>query len=1217
MPELVAGGPAIPVRLLNELDSGKVVFFCGAGVSMGPGSDLPDFADLVQHVYDAKRIDPDAVEKEALDSGALDKALGLLERDERLGARAVRRTVIERLSAPPSGELHLHKALIDLSRNEQGLRLITTNFDERFVEADLDEEVDASPKLPVPKPHAWSSLVHLHGRIAGNEDGSNLVLTAADFGRAYLTERWAARFVTELFREFTVVFVGYSVGDPVMSYMVDALAAERAKGARFATAYAFADTGGSEAGKSKVRDGWRAKNVEPILYDRRDGHRLLADTLIEWSSVRRDPFHARSRIAINELARMPDDPVAERVVWALDDPVAAKALADEPPVVDEDEFGKLEQWLDVFAEKGLLWCDAGDIEPGPSDQSPAVVRLVDNGFRSENPNNLDMTRACLSVWLARHLHVPQLLAWVLRNGGHLHPHLRQEVQRRLAAKDSNIPARLRLLWTVLLDNRRPDPWRGLWAAKHYAAATSDAERRQIEEEVIQSITPRLIVRPGPRSGLVFRQYSERRPRLVSPIDTCGHLELAIGEEDVWHRVRELLQDPEVNSRHAETLTGQLELALSLSEEDDEVHPNSIWFRPSIAQHGQNADHDAWSLLIDLVRDSYFTAARAERRRAENLLLRWAVSRRPLFRRLALHALTENPKADIRLARNLLVGRRKPGLWDLEMHREVLRFFRLAGKRLPRSLRAEIVRAIHAGPKARKSLGPFGDLERLRLGKALLLHKLSVSGASLNRKSRALADDYAALREEIDEERDEFLVWHGEGRWIADDEFAPKDLVEGSVADIVAALEEKRVGQDGLRGLVVLKRVKVVSALRRLAKQGVWPASYWQGFLWHLAEPRERKGQPTRLHDHVAGILAEAPDGLFNEIGSAVAGFVSRLAEAYGTDREDDFGLLWTKAWTGKEDVETETVDLGDPLTDALNHPAGKLAEAALARLQKYEPEVGAGLPEAVRRYFDAIGEDPDGRLGRVMLTMRLHYLFAVDPDWAREHIIARLDPGRSQEAASLWSAYGWSPSVGPDLLRAFKGPFLEILRNEEPEYRKLGNLRSLFMTVCLEAPEELTEQEIRGVVDALPEKGLKTVLGSLKRRLTGEAAERERIWRERVHPWLREYWPPAAARNTAGTSEAILELLAECGEAFAQAAEWSLEHLRPLEGRGLYRLNESGHAQQYPESMLRVLDRVVDAQVLQVYERYHLREILDALVEANARMAGDPRLQRLYKIAAQ
>ena len=144
MPELVAGGPAIPVRLLNELDSGQVVFFCGAGVSMGPGSDLPSFADLVRHVYEANGLTPDSVESEALDLEEpdpdrrrpnFDKALGLLERESRLGASALRRAVIKRLSAPPSGELHLHKVLIDLSRNERGIRLITTDFDDRFVQA--------------------------------------------------------------------------------------------------------------------------------------------------------------------------------------------------------------------------------------------------------------------------------------------------------------------------------------------------------------------------------------------------------------------------------------------------------------------------------------------------------------------------------------------------------------------------------------------------------------------------------------------------------------------------------------------------------------------------------------------------------------------------------------------------------------------------------------------------------------------------------------------------------------------------------------------------------------------------------------------------------------------------------------------------------------------------------------------------------------------------
>ena len=611
MPELVAGGPTIPVHLLSALDSCRVVFFCGAGISAGPGSDLPGFADLVQHVYKANHMEPDSVEREALDLEEqdpdrwhpnFDKALGLLERPERLGAHSLRRTVIERLSAPPNGELDVHKALINLSRIDQGVRLITTNFDNRFVEAGLEKElVDAAPKLPVPKPPTWASLVHLHGRITPNEEGSNLVLTAADFGRAYLTEQWAARFVTELFREFTVVFVGYSVSDPVMSYLVDALAAERAKGARFEKAYTFADEDGTCKGKMRARDGWLAKNVEPILYDRRDGHRLLADSLIEWARIRNDPFHARSRIVINGITKIPagpDDPVVERVTWALQNPVAAKALADEPPMVDEGDFTKLERWLDMFTEEGLFCCADAEANPGAADQGPRVVRLVDNGFQSENPNTLDRTRAHLALWLARHLHVPQLLAWVLRNGSHLHPGFRREVQGSLADKDLDIPARLRLLWTVLLDYKPTNPWRHIWTSGHYLAAASDSERRSIEDKVVESISPHLIVCPGSPSGLELRQYFEEKPSSIRAIDACGHLKLVAGNDDTRHLVKEILKDPELLSRHAETLTGYLEKALILSVDDDDGCRDSSLYRPSIAAHDQNLDIDAWTHLID-------------------------------------------------------------------------------------------------------------------------------------------------------------------------------------------------------------------------------------------------------------------------------------------------------------------------------------------------------------------------------------------------------------------------------------------------------------------------------------------------------------------------------------------------------------------------------------------------------------------------------------------
>ena len=308
MPELVPEGPRIPVHLMNEVDEGSVVFFCGAGVSVGDGSNLPNFEELVEHVYEANRIEADEVEHEALHRDEpdrsrrrpqFDKALGLLERSDRLGPEALRGTVIERLSRPATAPLRVHEALLTLSRTEGGTRLVTTNFDNRFVEAgEANLSVDAAPKLPVPTRYNWSSLVHLHGRIVPDEGGANLVLTAADFGRAYLTQRWAARFVTELFREFTVVFVGYSVADPVMSYLVDALAAERDKGARFANAYAFAPHNGTPEGKNRARDSWHAKNVRPVLYDDREGHRLLSETLIAWARIRSDPFHARLSMSV-------------------------------------------------------------------------------------------------------------------------------------------------------------------------------------------------------------------------------------------------------------------------------------------------------------------------------------------------------------------------------------------------------------------------------------------------------------------------------------------------------------------------------------------------------------------------------------------------------------------------------------------------------------------------------------------------------------------------------------------------------------------------------------------------------------------------------------------------------------------------------------------------------------------------------------------------------
>ena len=175
----------------------------------------------------------------------------------------------------------------------------------------------------------------------------------------------------------------------------------------------------------------------------------------------------------------------------------------------------------------------------------------------------------IAHWMAAHLHVPQMLAWVLRNGGHLHSGFRHQVERSLTDNKPEIPARLRLLWTVLLNSEPPNPWASSWTSDRYEAATSEAERRRIEDEVIESIAPRLLLRPGPAPALHFRVYAEKPPRPVEPIEACGHLRLVAGDRETRDQVKEILATPSFLTRHAETLTGYLEQALALAEDDDD------------------------------------------------------------------------------------------------------------------------------------------------------------------------------------------------------------------------------------------------------------------------------------------------------------------------------------------------------------------------------------------------------------------------------------------------------------------------------------------------------------------------------------------------------------------------------------------------------------------------------------------------------------------------
>ena len=108
-------------------------------------------------------------------------------------------------------------------------------------------------------------MIHLHGRLSNDTLGilaTDLVLTSADFGDAYLRSGWAARFLFDLCRCRTIVLVGYTANDPPVRYILNIIEADRARFPELHDVYALA----GDDGAGRAAAAWETIAVEPILY---------------------------------------------------------------------------------------------------------------------------------------------------------------------------------------------------------------------------------------------------------------------------------------------------------------------------------------------------------------------------------------------------------------------------------------------------------------------------------------------------------------------------------------------------------------------------------------------------------------------------------------------------------------------------------------------------------------------------------------------------------------------------------------------------------------------------------------------------------------------------------------------------------------------------------------------------------------------------------------
>ena len=191
------------------------MFFAGAGVSMGAPSNLDNFIQLAKKIGEGA---PQAFTDK--DEEYPEIYLGKLKSSK---VKIYDRLHSE-LQKPGSTHTPLHCNICRLFNGLEKSRIITTNYDLHFKSAfeevyDKKPQVYISPALPLGK--SFSGIIHIHGALGADTEG--IVLTDDDFGRAYLTEGWARRFLRDVFENNTVLFVGYSHDDTVMKYLARGL----------------------------------------------------------------------------------------------------------------------------------------------------------------------------------------------------------------------------------------------------------------------------------------------------------------------------------------------------------------------------------------------------------------------------------------------------------------------------------------------------------------------------------------------------------------------------------------------------------------------------------------------------------------------------------------------------------------------------------------------------------------------------------------------------------------------------------------------------------------------------------------------------------------------------------------------------------------------------------------------------------------------------------
>lgn len=1247
-------GADIPEELLQAHEEGSVVFFCGAGISVP--SNLPDFGGLVQQLYTQLGTKPLPIEAAAIADYKYDAAIDLLERRIPGGRAEVRKHLptILKANLRRKHAKTAHRALLTLGHDrEQNLKLVTTNFDrifERITERGASKQKInsyAAPLLPIPKRSRWNGLVYLHGLLNKYPTSPNLnslILTSGDFGLAYLTERWASRFVTDLFKNYVVCFVGYGINDPVLRYMMDAISVDEGLGEQRQKAYAFGSFQGP-TDKNKKYNEWRAKGVSPLLYEVPAGtkdHSSLYLTLEKWAETYRDGSTGKKSIVARHAASHPlssdrSDYVVGRILWALTDPLAAKYFANLDPVPPLS-------WLKPLSNPQFAHSDLSRFGVTPDQpetklnnysflKRPTRYQLapwmnIANFRRYES--GWDEVMQWLAYWLSRHLDDPTLALWLISEGGVLSENFSDLLGRTLAnadkaTEDGNedelmklkkasplaIPRpALRIVYELLLSGKIGGP-RGSIDIFRLTRRLKFGGLLELTPLLLREILEPKISLQQPYDGLPTEFERPDQEQKVKDFFRC---EITIAINHPWSHLKTdglwpKLASPRFIDEYTSLLKEAFRLArlCGISEEFSDL---SYLQQPSISDHPQNRQFHDWTILIELARDSLVEVSRTDPTKALRTIAEWIESPSPLFKRLAFFGATLDNVAPPMIAAGMLLRDDNWWMWSTETQRETIRLLVHLAQKGNEIAQVRIEKALLKGPP-RKMFRDDTDEEdykrhtdRMRW---LRLAKIATSGELVTSEAKqlltTLSKEYPVWKIS-DDERDEFPTWMETGGFEREVEKTPESQTE-----LAQWLRENTEGnvwsEDDWRKRCTDSFDICLAALSALAEEEFWPVERWREAIQAWSEDASLAQSWNPLSESIL----DMPEETFSELSRTISWWLEKQGEKVREKDDNLFEIARKLIFLKYEDEAPSS----DPVGDAINHPVGQAIKAVLNWWYRQELTDGCGLAQPVKDIFSLVIDTESSvfRHGRVLLGTHVITIYRVDPDWARASVLPLFSWENAVEAKGVWEGFLWSPRIFRPLFSEIGEPFLESARH----YTELGDhgeqYAALFTYVALDRGDIFTDDQLRSACDALTQPALKDIAHTLNRALESTDEQRGSYLQNRIAWFIKVVWPKKSLAISSDISEAFARLCITANENVAMAWDLLKPFIREVNHPDyiVYSLSKTEICQANPRVALELLSSVIGEN--RDWPSRELSTCLDQIQNADRNLEQDRNFIRL------